>query len=132
MNLTILSGRATKLPEIRYVGEKQTCMATINIAVDKWDGKQRSADFFNVTCFGKTAEHVEKYVSKGMMLGIVGQTHNNNYEKDGKKVYTNQIVADRVEFLSKSEKTEEERASQPPKGFSHLEDDISFEDTIPF
>lgn len=127
MNLIVLSGRNTKLPEIRYVGDKQTCMATMNIAVDKWDGKQRSADFFNVVCFGKTAELVEKWVSKGMMVAIVGQTHNNNYEKDGKKIYANQIVADRVEFLSKSEKTEEEQqAIRPPEGFSHLADDIPF------
>ena len=129
MNTIQLTGRTTKLPEIRFVGEKQTCMATVNIAVDKWDGKKKSADFFNIVCFGKTAELVDKWVSKGMMLGIVGQIHNNNYEKDGKKIYQNQIVAERVEFLSKSEKTEEER-SEPPKGFTHLEDDIDFD--VPF
>ena len=130
MNFLALTGRTTKLPEIRFVGDKQTCMATVNIAVDKWDGKQRTADFFTFVCFGKTAELVDKYVGKGMMLGITAQLHNNNYEKDGKKVYQNQIVAERVEFLSKSEKTEEERAANPPKGFTHLEDDISFD--VPF
>lgn len=131
MNLVVLTGRAVKSPEIRYTtGEKQICVANVTLAVDKWDGKQKSADFIKVTAFGKTAETMEKYVGKGQMIGIIGKISTGNYEKDGQKHYVTNIIVDRMEFLSKSEKTEEERASKPPKGFSHLEDDISFD--VPF
>lgn len=129
MNLTVLTGRTTKLPEIRYTtGDKPTCVANVTLAVDKWDGKQKSADFIKVTAFGKTAETMEKYVGKGQLIGIIGKINTGNYEKDGQKHYVTNIIVDRMEFLSKSEKTEEEQQSfvKPPEGFSHLEDDIPF------
>ena len=131
MNIVVLTGRTTKNPEIRYGGQKQTCIANFTLAVDKWDGKQRTADFIGVTTFGKSAELVEKYVGKGMLVGIIGKINTGSYEKDGKKVYVTNVVADRVEFLSKSEKTEEER-NAPVKGFTHIDDDMDFGDQIPF
>ena len=130
MNAVILTGRTVKNPEIRMSG-KGTYIANFTLAVDKWDGKQKSADFIQITCFGKTAELIDKYVGKGMMIGVVGKINTGSYEKDGKKVYVTNVLAERIEFLSKSEKTDEER-SAPVKGFTHLDDDMDFGDQIPF
>lgn len=68
-------------------------------------------DFFRCTCWNRLAEVVEKHCSKGTKLLIVGRLKNNNYEKDGQKVYSNEIVIESLEFLEvKTAKTQE---SQP-------------------
>ena len=56
-------------------------------------------DYFRIATFGKTAENIEKYCSKGTKLLITGRVKNNNYETDGVMVYGTEIIADYVEFL---------------------------------
>jgi single-strand DNA-binding protein len=101
MNLVVLVGNLTADPEIRYAGNG-TAVANIRIAVRRAFRKEGGpeADFFRVTIFGKQAEMVEKYLSKGQKVGIEGRIENNNYEKDGKTVYQDQIIANNIEFLS--------------------------------
>ena len=100
MNKVILMGRLTKDPEIRY-GNDNRPVARYSIAVDRRYKDQNGnypTDFFNLTSFGKTAEFVERYLRKGTKIVIDGEIRNNNYEKDGKTVYQDQIVANSVEF----------------------------------
>ena len=103
MNSVILVGRLTRDPEVRYTSDTQRAIANFSIAIDR--GKDRSgndlgADFPNIVCFGKQAEVVEKYVTKGMQVGIQGRLQTRSYEnKEGKKVYVTEVVADRIEFL---------------------------------
>lgn len=126
MNCVNLTGRLCKDVEIRYTtGDKPICVANFTIAVDNWTPKGKGADFLRITAFGKVAENMERYCSKGMMLGVTGSIHNGSYEKDGRKVYTTNLNADRVDFLSKADKTEEEQG-RIPEGFTHLSDDIPF------
>ena len=66
------------------------------------NGKDAGSDFPNIVCFGKTAELVEKYVSKGRLVAIQGKIQSGSYEKDDRKVYTTEVVADKVEFLDKA------------------------------
>ena len=102
------------------------------------DGEQ-NADFISITCFGKTAELVEKYMGKGRLVGITGRIQTGSYEKDGKKVYTTDVIADRVEFLDRgnsgsdsqgstiSNPFESSVADDLPSGFQKLtDDDIPF------
>ena len=103
MNKVILVARLVRDPEVRYSqGEKSTAIARFAVAVDrrfKRDG-DADADFPNVVAFGKTAEFIEKYFKKGMRIGIVGRIQTGKYEdKDGKTVYTTDIVAEEVEFV---------------------------------
>ena len=114
MNIVTLTGRLTKDPEIRYT-QSGMCVAAFTIAVDRFTKEGKTADFPRITAFGKTAENMEKYCHKGMMLGVQGRIQTGSYEKDGKKVYTTDVMADRVEFLSKSE---------PDDGFSQIEGDV--------
>lgn len=99
MNKTLLKGRLTKDPEIRYTNEGST-IATINIATDRWNSKEKKndADFHRCTAFGKTAETIEKYFHKGSEILIEGSNKSGSYEKDGSKVYTYDVWVERVEF----------------------------------
>lgn len=76
------------------------------IAVDR-KGKKDETDFFEVTAFGKTAEFIEKYFSKGRKIAISGHLQSNNYkDKEGKSHTSVAIIADEVDFCdSKAEQT---------------------------
>ena len=102
MNKTLLIGRTTKDPDIRYTqNEQPMTIARFNLAVDrrfKKDGEQ-SADFISCVAFGKTAEFIEKYVFKGTKIAVEGRIQTGSYtNKDGNKVYTTDVVVEQVEF----------------------------------
>ncbi len=142
MNSVSLIGRLTRDPDVRYSAGSQTAVAKFTLAVDRQravkEGEQ-SADFIGIVCFGKTAELVERYMSKGRLVGITGRIQTGSYEKDGQRVYTTDIVADRVEFLDRgnasSENYQQAAVDNPfnneddqlPAGFAKLtDDDIPF------
>lgn len=141
MNSVSLIGRLTKDPDIRYGAESQMAVARFSIAIDRGkdkNGESRGTDFPNIVCFGKTAELVERFVSKGRLVGIQGRIQTGKYEKDGRTVYTTEVLADRVEFLDWGDKNEggggsqqtagsSKPASDVPEGFGALtDDDIPF------
>ena len=144
MNQVSLIGRLTRDPEVRYGAASQLAVARFSIAIDRGkdkDGNDRGADFPTIVCFGKTAELVERYLGKGRLVGITGRIQTGSYEKDGRKVYTTEVLADRVEFLDRGDKAERRgngggtarQASAPqtqsdiPDGFESLtDDDIPF------
>lgn len=129
MNRADLTGRTTKDPEIRYAqGTNPMCIAKFSLAVDrrfKKDGEP-TADFINCVAFGKTAEFIEKYVAKGIKIGVCGHIQTGSYkDKDGKTVYTTEVVADEVEFEEKKE-----QAPKQDNGFIDVPD--SALDDLPF
>ncbi len=98
MNNVTLIGRLTKDPEVRYTAD-QMAIAKFTVAVDRV-GKEKQADFIPVIVFGKQAETCEKYLVKGRKVAIEGRIQTGSYEnKEGKRVYTTDVVAYRVEFV---------------------------------
>jgi single-strand DNA-binding protein len=95
MNKIFISGRLTKEPEIRYT-QTNDKVASFTLAVDRVGTEQ--ADFINCVAFKKTAEFIEKYISKGRKILAIGNIHTGSYEKDGKKYYTTDIYVENVEF----------------------------------
>ena len=140
MNSVSLIGRLTKDPDVRYGAESQLAVARFSIAIDRGkdkNGQSRGTDFPNIVCFGKTAELVERYVSKGRLVGIQGRVQTGKYEKDGRTIYTTDILADRVEFLDWGDKNEndpEKQLSGSTKSFSDIPEGFGTltDDDIPF
>ena len=138
MNSVSLIGRLTRDPEVRYSAGSQTAVAKFTLAVNRTFTREGEpdADFIGITCFGKTAELVERYMSKGRQVGVTGRIQTGSYEKDGRKVYTTDVIADRVEFLDRGNASSESSAAsdvsdpfddQVPTGFAKLtDDDIPF------
>lgn len=122
MNNVTLIGRLTKDPEVRYT-EQQLAVARFNIAIDRI-GKDKGADFPSIVVFGKQAENCEKYLTKGRKVAIQGHIQTGSYEKDGRKVYTTDVVADRVEFLEWGDREENPTNNSGTfEGFEAVEDD---------
>ncbi len=120
MNSVQLIGRLTRDPEIRYGAQSQTAVARFTVAIDRGkdrDGGDRGADFPSIVCFSKTAELVDKYVHKGDRIGITGRIQTGSYENsDGQKIYTTDVIADRIEFLSSKSEAAPQPAPAAQKG----------------
>ena len=125
MNSVHIIGRLTKDPQISYISDTQTAVARFSVAISRGkdkDGNDKGADFPNVVVFGKQAENCERYLSKGKLVGIEGRLQTGSYEKDGRKVYTTDVIANRVEFLEWDSKEK----SEIPSGFRAVEDECVF------
>ena len=96
MNQVVISGRLTRDPEIKTAGE--TTVAKYTIACDR-RGKKEETDFISCVAFGKTAEFAEKYLAKGKRILITGRIQTGSYEKDGRKVYTTDVIVESHEFM---------------------------------
>lgn len=124
MNSVILFGRMTKDPEVRYTNN-QTAIVRFTLAVNRMK-KDDPADFISCIAFGKTAELIGNYMSKGSQMGVQGRIQTGSYEKDGQKVFTTDVVVDRIEFTG-SGKSERAAAPEPvAEGFEAMDSDIPF------
>lgn len=124
MNSVHIIGRLTKDPQISYISDSQTAVARFSVAINRGkdkDGNNKGADFPSVVVFGRQAENCERYLSKGKLVGITGRLQTGSYEKDGRKVYTTDVIANRIEFLEWDKKTD------APEGFMAVS-----ENEIPF
>ncbi len=102
MNKAFLIGRLTRDPELRY-STSNAAIVNFSIAIDRQytnNQGQRETDFINIVAFQKQAENIKKYVSKGSLVAVDGRIQTRTYDdKDGKRVYVTEVVADRVQFL---------------------------------
>lgn len=141
MNTVSLVGRLTKNPELRYT-PSQIAVSQFTLAVNRPVKKegQQEADFIRITVFGKSAENCHAYLMKGSLAGVQGRIQTGSYEKDGKRYYTTDVIAERVEFLAKPQNAEQKPAAYPgaedpnydpslPPGFYNMDDD---DENLPF
>lgn len=133
MNKTVLMGRLTADPQVRYSQrDNATAVARYTLAVDrqfKSDGDQ-SADFINCIAFGKRGEFAEKYLRKGTKIAVVGRIQTGSYtNKDGNKVYTTDVVVDEHEFVESKASQQNGGDSAPVSsdGFTSIPDGIDEE-----
>ena len=104
MNKVILMGRLTRDPEVRYSqGERQMAIARYTLAVDRRGrrdaGQDAQADFIRCVAFDRAAEFAEKYFHQGMRVLVSGRIQTGSYQdRDGKTVYTTDIVVEDQEF----------------------------------
>ena len=105
MNRVVLVGRLTRDPEVRALPTGNS-VATFTLAINRnFKNKEGNidADFINVSVFGRQAENVGKYVTKGSQLGVDGRIQTRSYEaQDGTKRYVTEVIAESVEFMSSS------------------------------
>lgn len=107
MNKTVLIGRLTKDPELKYTPGNGTAVTTITLAVDRRFTKdsQKEADFIPVVIWGKSAEATAQHMKKGLLMGVSGRIQTRSYEaKEGGKRYVTEVVAEEIKFLQWGDK----------------------------
>ena len=101
INRVVLVGRLAKDPVLRKTanGASVTSFTLACTRRYKQEG-QPDADFINTVVWNKTADSVSQYTHKGSLVGVEGRIQTRSYDdKDGKRVYVTEVVADSVQFL---------------------------------
>jgi single-strand DNA-binding protein len=152
MNKVILLGRLAKDPEIRYTqGTEPMCIAKFTVAVDRRFKKEGEpdADFIYCSAFRKTAEFMERYFKKGMLVSLCGSIRVSSFDDNtGQKRWSTEVVAEEVNFAESKAAFEARMAkgggdsyqgapssptaSKEPEGFSAITKSIDEDDDLPF
>ena len=135
MNSVQLVGRLTRDPEVRYTGgDSNMAVAHFTVAVNRQYKKdaEQTADFISCVAFGKVSEFIERYFQKGSSIGLNGRIQTGSYtNKDGQKVYTTDVLVERVEFVgSKNETQTGNEQKKQNDDFMNIPDTIDEE--LPF
>lgn len=132
MNKVILMGRAVKDADVRYTsGENSMCIARYTLAVDR-RFKRDETDFIPCVAFGRAGEFAEKYIKKGTKMTISGRIQTGSYnDKDGKKVYTTEVVVEEQEFAESKNSGQTKKEESGMDGFMSIPDGIADEE-LPF
>ena len=124
-NLVILVGRIARDPETRTTtgGTSITSITSLSVVTDRparKDGKTykdengytaKESEFHRITCFNGLGQNVAKFCSKGQLVTVEGRIHYTQWEdQDGTKRYGCEIIADKVDFLTKGRGTSDDSA----------------------
>jgi len=132
-NRIILIGRLVRDPEERYTLSGMP-VTTFTIAVDRVPRKNvsedaQTADFFRVVTFGKLAEFVRTYLTKGRLVLVEGEMRMRRWETpSGEKRISPEVVANVVRFMDKKP-TEIPEEEETPEDIT---EEIFGEDEPPF
>ena len=120
MNSIILTGRATAVPELKYLPTNGKEVATVTIAVDRPGTykENKKTDFIRCVVWGKKAEYIANYLGKGRLFSVRGFLIIRDYlDKSGAKKFITEVVCDDVEIIEyeRSEEQQPRRSQYLPK-----------------
>lgn len=125
INKVVLIGRLAKDPELRYAQGNGTAVCKFTLAVAR-PFKKDETDFINCVSFGKAAETINQYMTKGRQLAVTGSIRTGSYDaQDGTKRYTTDIAVDEFEFIGNGQ-----GASNTPQGNTTNNNDFGYEEPI--
>lgn len=135
MNKSILMGRLTKDPELRYTSGNNTAVCSFTIAVNRRMPKdgQPQADFINCIAWSKSAEFVAKYFRKGQQIAVVGRIQTRTWEdNESRKHYVTEIVVEEADFAGSRPKTESNKSDADDSPGSEYSEPTDEDDELPF
>jgi single-strand DNA-binding protein len=131
INRTVLVGRLTKDPELRYTSSN-IAFARFTLAVNRtFAGPtgEREADFIQCIAWRKQAENLARFVRKGSLIGVEGRIQTGSYDdNNGVRKYTTDIVCDSVQFL---EPKGQENNTAQDRGFNNDHRQDFYEEKTP-
>ena len=132
INRVVISGNLTRDPELRTTQGGMAVLG-LGVAVNERRKNPQSGEwedypnFVDCTMFGKRAESVSHYLSKGSKVSIEGKLRYSSWEKDGQKRHKLEVVIDEIEFMSRN------GASQPAQGSGDAFAGVDlYDENIPF
>ena len=155
MNKVILLGRLTKDPDISYTqGATPTMVASYTLAVSRRFKRENEADadFINCKSFGKAAEFIQRYISKGRQVAVCGRLQIREYtDNTGQRKWWTEVITDEVSFADSKPSQDGQGgygqtnpydgssgkapsgppSYEPPEGFSAITQSID-DDDLPF
>ena len=130
INNVVLAGRVTKDIELKVTPTgKSVCSFSLAVERKFVQNGEKVTDFINCQLWGKSAETLEKYVKKGMMIGVEGRIQTRKYtNQQGQTVYVTEVVADSFSFLEKKQSNDQQQFNDFENygGFEVNDDDFPF------
>ena len=147
LNKVFIFGNLTRDPELRALPSGMNVanfsVATNRVFKDRDGKKQEQTDFHNIVVFGRQADTINQYLKKGSSVFVEGRLQTRSWEKDGKKQYRTEIIADRVQFgpragggggsprQSQGDETAQDEGPAAGPGIEYPKEEINPDD-IPF
>lgn len=117
INRVVLVGRITRDIELRKTPNGAS-VVSFTIACNrrtKQEG-QPDADFINCVAWNRVADLMAQYLNKGALIGVEGRIQTRSYDdKDGKRVYVTEVVAESVQFLESRNASQGQQQSYQPQ-----------------
>lgn len=115
LNKAILMGRLTRDPEHKYINNMPVC--TFTLAIDrntKTANGEKITDFINCVAWGKQADFIRQWFTKGMMAIVCGRIQSRNWEdKNGNKRTTIEVNVAEISFGETKKSREANGQSEP-------------------
>ncbi len=142
VNKAIIVGRLGKDPETRYTAGGDA-VTNLRVATsEKWTGKdgnkQEKTEWHSIVLFKRVAEIAGEYLHKGEIAYFEGRLQTREWEKDGVKRYSTEIVCDRLQLLPQGggerggDNEDSEPATKPAASKPAARAQTSLDDDIPF
>lgn len=115
VNKVIIVGNLGKDPEVKAAGNTTVAnfsLATSENYTDKAGAKQEKTEWHRIVAWGKLAELAGQYLKKGRQVYVEGKLQTREWEKDGQKKYTTEVVASNITFLGGKQESKPE-ADEP-------------------
>ena len=130
INNVVLTGRVTKDIELKVTPTgKSVCSFSLAVERKFVQNGEKVTDFINCQLWGKTAETLEKYGNKGMLIGVEGRLQTRKYtNQQGQTVYVTEVVAESFTFLEKKQSNDQPQFNDFENygGFEVNDDDLPF------
>lgn len=135
INNVVLTGRLTKDIELKATREGIS-VCNFSLAVEQSYGKgEKKTNFINCQAWKTTAEILDKYCSKGSLIGVEGSIQTRSYDnQQGQSVYVTEVLANKITFLEtkKQENTNSQEYSNENSYFDTYERTEVTDDDLPF
>jgi single-strand DNA-binding protein len=126
LNRAEFIGRLVRDPELRHAATG-TAMCSFTLACG-WKTKEKEGtEFVRVVAYNKLAEIIAQYMLKGSQMFVSGRMSTREYEKDGIKRYSTEVIADQMQMLGHAKGAENKQEKQPVAAqLPDIQDDIPF------
>lgn len=134
-NVVVIKGNLVRDMELKYTAQGTAIgigAVANNSGYSSGDGWKEHTNFVDFTMFGKRAESVAKYLTKGTPVIITGELQQDRWEKDGQKRSKIKVKVTDLSFAG-SRPSGESGNGAPPDGASKGDDfEDDFPDEVPF
>ena len=104
-NIVVLVGRLTRESELRFTNSG-TAVGRFSLAVNRMkrsgDQREEEVSFFDITVWGKQAEVLNPYLTKGRQVCVQGELRQSRWEQEGQSRSKIEVVANNIQLLGGS------------------------------
>ena len=137
INRVCISGNLTRDPELRSMAGGTSVMG-FGVAVNERRKNNRTGEwedypnFVDCTLFGKRAEALEQYLTKGAKVAIEGRLHYSSWEKDGQRRSKLGVIVEEVELMSRRDGEQHQSYAQQGYQQAPQAHEACYDEDIPF